>query len=134
MEWTAFIPWAIALGSLIVAILTFNRNGKKDEKNELTEELQKISDINTSLLKVNLKLDQVCATTNETRSDIKSMKDDMSKVEKRVTVLEENVKAAWLRIDELKEAVKHEQENTMKELGINEETAEWEFEEEKADE
>lgn len=108
MEWTAFIPWVIALGSLVVAILTFNRNGKKDERNELTEELQKISDINTSLLKVNLKLDQVCATTNETRSDIKSMKDDMSKVEKRVTVLEENVKAAWLRIDELKEAVKHE--------------------------
>lgn len=108
MEWTAFIPWAIALGSLVVAILTFNRNGKKDERNELTEELQKISDINTSLLKVNLKLDQVCATTSETRSDIKAMKGDMSKVEKRVTVLEENVKAAWVRIDELKEAVKHE--------------------------
>lgn len=106
MEWTAFIPWAIALGSLIVAILTFNRNGKKDERNELTEELQKISDINTSLLKVNLKLDQVCATTNETRSDIKSMKDDMSKVEKRVTVLEKTMETVWVRIDELKEKVK----------------------------
>lgn len=108
MEWTAYIPWAIAFGSLVVAILTFNRNGKKDEKKDLTEELKTISDINTSLLKVNMKLDQVCATTNETRTDIKSMRDDMSKVEKRVTVLEENVKAAWLRIDELKEAVKHE--------------------------
>lgn len=108
MEWTAYIPWAIALGSLVVAILTFNRNGKKDEKKDLTDELKTISDINTSLLKVNMKLDQVCATTNETRTDIKSMRDDMSKVEKRVTVLEENIKAAWLRIDELKEAVKHE--------------------------
>lgn len=108
MEWTVYIPWAIALGSLIVAILTFNRNGKKDEKKDLTDELKTISDINTSLLKVNMKLDQVCATTNETRTDIKSMRDDMSKVEKRVTVLEENIKAAWLRIDELKEAVKHE--------------------------
>lgn len=108
MEWTAYIPWAIALGSLFVAILTFNRNGKKDEKKDLTDELKTISDINTSLLKVNMKLDQLCATTNETRTDIKSMRDDMSKVEKRVTVLEENIKAAWLRIDELKEAVKHE--------------------------
>lgn len=108
MEWTSFIPWVIALGSLIVAILTFHKNGKKDEKNELTEELQKISDINTSLLKVNLKLDQVCATTNETRTDIKSMRDDMAKVDKRVTVLEKTMETVWVRIDELKEAVKHE--------------------------
>lgn len=108
MEWTNLIPWGIALISLIIAVLTFFRNGKKDERNEITEELQKINDINTSLLKVNLKLDQVCSTTNETRTDIKSMRDDMGKIEKRVTVLEENVKAAWVRIDELKEAVKHE--------------------------
>lgn len=106
MEWTAFIPWAIALGSLIVAMLAFRHNTKKDEKNELTEELQKISDINTSLLKVNMKLDQVCATTNETRTDIKAMKDDMSKVDKRVTVLENTMETVWVRIDELKEAVK----------------------------
>ena len=108
MEWTNIIPWGIALISLIVAVLTFLRNGKKDERNEITEELQKINDINTSLLKVDLKLDQVCSTTNETRTDIKSMRDDMGKIDKRVTVLEKTMETVWVRIDELKEAVKHE--------------------------
>ena len=103
MEWTNLIPWGIALVSLIIAILTFSRNGKKDMKNEYVEESQKIESIKESLLKANLKLDQVCATTAETRADIKAMKDDMSKMEKRVTILEENVKAVWVRIDELKE-------------------------------
>lgn len=108
MNWTNLIPWSISLVCMIITIITFAKNGRKDQKAEYAEESQKIESIKESLLKANLKLDQVCATTNETRSDIKSMKDDMSKVEKRVTVLEENVKAAWLRIDELKDAVKHE--------------------------
>ena len=103
MNWTNLIPWGIALISLIIAILTFSRNGKKDMRNEYIEEAQQMQSIKESLIKVNMKLDQVCATTNETRSDIKAMNEYVNTVERRVAVLEENMKAAWVRIDELKE-------------------------------
>lgn len=105
MEWTNLIPWGIAAISLIVAILTFYRNGKKDLKHETVEEVQQMQSIKESLIKVNMKLDQVCTTTNETRSDIKAMNEYVNTVEKRVSILEENMKAAWVRIDEFKEKI-----------------------------
>lgn len=102
MEWTNLIPWGIAFISLVIAIMTFTRNGRKDRKNEYIEESQKMEGIKEALIKANMKLDQVCTTTNETRSDIKAMNESINAVEKRVAVLEENMKAAWVRIDELK--------------------------------
>lgn len=103
MEWTNLIPWGIAAISLIVTIMAFYRNSKKDLKHETVEEAQQMQSIKESLIKVNMKLDQVCATTNETRSDIKAMNEYVNSVEKRVSILEENMKTAWVRIDELKE-------------------------------
>ena len=103
MEWTSVISIVISATMMIIAIVTLSRNGRKDIKNEYVEESQKIEGIRESLIKANMKLDQLCATTVETRSDIKAMNEYINSVEKRVSVLEENVKAAWNRIDELKE-------------------------------
>lgn len=108
MEWTSVISIVISATMMIIAIVTLSRNGRKDRKNEYVEESQKIESIKESLLKANLKLDQVCATTVETRSDIKAMNEYMNKVEKRVTILEKTMETVWVRIDELKDAVKHE--------------------------
>ena len=108
MEWTSVISIVISATMMIIAIVTLSRNGRKDRKNEYVEESQKIESIKESLLKANLKLDQVCATTVETRSDIKAMNEYMNKVEKRVTILEKTMETVWIRIDELKDAVKHE--------------------------
>ena len=58
--------------------------------------------INESLLKVNMKLDQVCSTTNETRTDIKSLNKDMNNLSVRVSILERDLKTAFSQIDELK--------------------------------
>lgn len=103
MEWTSVISIVISATMMIIAIVTLSRNGRKDRKNEYAEESQKIENIRESLIKANMKLDQVCATTVETRSDIKAMNEYVNTVERRVAVLEENMKAAWVRIDELKE-------------------------------
>lgn len=103
MEWTTVISLVISAVMMIIAIVTLSRNGKKDLKHETVEEVQQMQSIKESLIKVNMKLDQVCATTNETRSDIKAMNEYVNTVEKRVSILEENMKAAWVRIDELKE-------------------------------
>lgn len=103
MEWTTVISIVISATMMIIAIITLSRNGRKERKSEYVEETQQMQSIEKSLIKVNMKLDQLCTTTTETRSDIKAMNEYINSVEKRVSVLEENIKAAWIRIDELKE-------------------------------
>lgn len=105
MEWTNLIPWGISLVSLIIVIVTFVKNSKKDTKREYAEDTAVINGIKESLLKANLKLDQVCATTIETRSDIKAMSEYLNAVEKRVSVLENTMQTVWVRFDELKAQV-----------------------------
>ena len=91
------IPWSISLISLIILIITFFRNGNKEQKEDT-----KFTDIEKSLLKANLKLDQLCATTSETRTDIKSLNKDLNSLSGRVTVVERDLKTAFEKIDELK--------------------------------
>lgn len=96
------IPWAISFVSLIILIITFFKNGNKEQKEDIEQEDTKFTDIEKSLLKANLKLDQLCATTSETRTDIKSLNKDLNSLSGRVTVVERDLKTAFEKIDELK--------------------------------
>jgi len=60
-----------------------------------------------NLLKANIKLDQVCTTTNETRNDIKALNTALIEMDKRLSVVENDLKTAFMRIDELREEVRH---------------------------
>lgn len=96
------IPWAISFVSLIILIITFFKNGNKEQKEDIKQEDTKFTDIEKSLLKANLKLDQLCATTSETRTDIKSLNKDLNSLRGRVTVVERDLNTAFEKIDELK--------------------------------
>lgn len=96
------IPWTISLVSLIILVITFFKNGNKEQKEDIKQEDTKFTDIEKSLLKANLKLDQLCATTSETRTDIKSLNKDLNSLSGRVTVVERDLKTAFKKIDELK--------------------------------
>ena len=96
------IPWTISFVSLIILIITFFKNGNKEQKEDIKQEDTKFTDIEKSLLKANLKLDQLCATTSETRTDIKSLNKDLNSLSGRVTVVERDLKNAFEKIDELK--------------------------------
>ena len=102
-----FIPWIISFLSLVLCIMTYVRNGQKDEKESLKEDDVKFNGIKEGVLKANMKLDQVCATTNETRADIKSLNKDLKDMDTRVVVLERDMKTAFNNIKELKERVDH---------------------------
>lgn len=97
-----YIPWIISGISVIIAILTFFKNGNKDQKKDIQEDDRKFNDIEKSLLKANLKLDQLCSTTTETRTDIKSLNKDLIALGGRVTIVERDLKTAFDKIDELK--------------------------------
>lgn len=92
------IPWTISAVSLLFVILAFYRNVSQDGKSEM-------NGIKEALLKANMKLDQVCATTNETRSDIKSMNTRIQNLDKEIEVVKRDVETAFIRIDELRDKI-----------------------------
>ena len=102
MNWLNVIPWGISALSLLFVILTYVRNGNKDKRIETKEDDIVMNGIRESLLKVNMKLDQVCSTTNETRTDIKSLNKDLQNLAVRVAVVEKDLKTAFNLIDGLK--------------------------------
>ena len=102
------IAYVISAISLSIAVATYMRNGRKDIKTETREESSQLEGIREGLLKANIKLDQVCATTNETRADIKALNKDLAEMDKRIAVVERDVKTAFVRIDEIREQIKAE--------------------------
>ena len=73
-------------------------------KKEALESSARLEEIRESLIKCNMKLDTVCATTNETRADIKAMNTQIQELDKELSVVKRDLKTAFTRIDELKEA------------------------------
>lgn len=86
----------IAVGVSIISFFT----GRKDKSSD------KLTSMETSLIKLNIKLDQLCNTTNETRTDIKAMDSKLVQMDKEVELLKLDVKTAFIRIDEIKETLK----------------------------
>lgn len=102
------IPWGISALSLMMVILAYFRDGANHTESEHKEEVEAtkhqeavFAEIEKSLLKVNIKLDQLCATTNETRSDIKSLNKDLQGLDKRVSIIERDLETAFNLIDQI---------------------------------
>ena len=100
MEW---IPLSISGISLLFVILTFVRTGTKDKLSAQKYETSQLELIKEGLLKANLKLDQVCAVQNEIRNDVKNLDSQLRDMDRRVTVVERDLKTAFTKIDELRE-------------------------------
>lgn len=96
------IMFLIAIIGCGIGVYGFSRNRKQDIK---TDE-KASSEIHEALLKLNLKTDQICQTTNETRTDIKAMDRRINELDKEVGITKRDLETAFVRIDELKEKVK----------------------------
>lgn len=90
----------------VINLVTFIIGRKKDSTQTVTQELLKFDGIKESLLKANMKLDQVCTTTTETQAEIKAMNIRLIEMDKRITIVENDQQSIWHRIDELKDDVK----------------------------
>lgn len=80
----------------MIAAATYIRNLNKDKSGEL-------SGIHEGILRLNMKTDQICVTTTETRQDVKNLNQSVVDIDKRVTILERDLKTAWRKIDDLQE-------------------------------
>lgn len=105
--WAYIIPWTLTFIGLIVSIVALARNSRRDSMKDKQEQDMKLEALKESLLKANIKLDQVCQVTTETRSDIKALNNSMAEMDKRLSVVENDLKTAFMRIDELREEVRH---------------------------
>ena len=104
MQW---IPWAISAIMLLFSILTYARAGHKDQMRDKAEQTARLENLSEGLIKANIKLDQVCQTTTETRTEIKTLSANLTEIDKRLSMVENDLKTAFMRIDELREEVKH---------------------------
>ena len=86
-----YIPWLISALMLLFSVLTYIRNRSKDMERSRSENERHFSGIQESILKANMKLDQVCTVTNDTRTDIKSMNKDLQKLQFRMTQAEKDI-------------------------------------------
>lgn len=95
MNITSIISICIACGSLIFVAINYG-TGRHDKTDSETEEIK------TSLIKCNMKLDQLCATTSAIQTDIKAMQSRVNDVEKTIGVMQRDLQTAFVRIDEIK--------------------------------
>lgn len=93
------IYFIIAVVGCGIGVYGFARNKKSD----IVAEEKTTSDIHEALLKLNLKTDQICATTNETRTDIKAMQQQVNALDKEVGIVKRDLQTAFMRIDELRD-------------------------------
>ncbi len=84
----SFVP----LLSLIILAVTFIRTSKKDDKEETEKTESRFEGLKSSIMKVDIKLDQVFVATNEMRTDVKTLNKDMMEIDRRLCVAETDIK------------------------------------------
>lgn len=89
---------------LLLSVVNLVLSRKKDIVNSTAEDERELASLREGIFKANMKLDQVCATTNETRSDIKAMDQKLVEHGEKIAVLTRDLETAFMRIDELRES------------------------------
>ena len=90
-ETTISLSFLMSILLFCFTAINFFSNRKKDTKEESRE-----------LMKANIKLEQICSTTNETRADIKAMNSQIEKINEEQIKQRMEINTIWKRIDELK--------------------------------
>lgn len=88
----------------VLNITAFIIARRREHTTDTKEDVNELASIKESLLKVNMKLDQVCSTTTETRTDIKAIQNQFVEIDKRVVILERDMKTLWNKFDRLEDA------------------------------
>ena len=99
------IPWVISGIAVLLTIMTYIRNGHKDDMKDRAEQTAKMETLTEALIKANIKLDQLCTMLSETRQDIKNLNTMQTELDKRLSVVENSLDTAFSKIDELRAEV-----------------------------
>ena len=114
MDVNEFIKTAISAVMMIIGVSTFIIAQVRNSKSSVKEHEKELADLQAGVFKANMKLDQVCVTTNETRADIKAMNKTLAEHGEEIAVIKRDLKTAFNRIDEVREYVKSKDEREAK--------------------
>lgn len=88
--------------TLVVLLIRFYWDYRKGIVDSTKTQDSLLETIKTDVLKLGVKLDQICNTTNETRTDVKVLNRDLSAMDKRVGILENKVSTLDKQMEELR--------------------------------
>ena len=95
------IAYLISIVSLAFSVFF----GLKSSKHTDTKDIEERVKDNT---RINMKLDAIAGTTQEIKSEISSMREEINKHNDKIIKLEQSLKAAHHRLDTLEERMNHE--------------------------
>lgn len=107
------IDWSIIISAFMLIISVINlaiaqgRNLKGDTKAEAAEN----NSLREGIFKANMKLDMVCNTTTDIKTDIKAMDSKLEEHGKQIAVISRDLETAFMRIDELRNQINAERRN-----------------------
>lgn len=91
---------------LLLSVITFIINSIRTSRKDVVASESRLNEINQSLLKVNLKLDQVCNTTADIKTEVRTMQNKQIEHTEQIAKMEQNIATAFIRIDEIRDQVK----------------------------
>lgn len=94
--------------AMLCAVINLWRSNTKDSKAEVDLENSKMENVKESWIKANIKLDQLCTTTNDIRSDVKTITSKQQDQDKEIFLIKndlsrysEDVKELTIKLNEL---------------------------------
>lgn len=95
------IAYLISIVSLVFSVFF----GLKSSKHTDTKDIEERVKDNT---RINMKLDAIAGTTQEIKSEISTMREEINKHNDKIIKLEQSLKSAHHRLDNLEERMNHE--------------------------
>lgn len=105
MSATTIISLAFSGVMMIIGVTTFIITQARAGKKDTAEQIEEKATLKEGIFKANMKLDQLCATTTETRTDIKSMTAILNEHGESIAVIKRDLETAFMRIDELRKHI-----------------------------
>lgn len=88
---------------MMVGVSTFIITQARNQKTDIEKENSIKDEMKSSLLELNLLTQNINATTNDIKADVKTLTGNVNDINTRVVLLEREQKEMWRRIGEVKE-------------------------------
>lgn len=102
---TVSIAFVVAMIGCVISLANFFNGQKKNTQGEDA----KMEEIRTSCLKANIKLDSVCGTLTDIKTDVKAMQKQVNDAQQEIAVVKRDLKTAFNRIDDINKRLGHEE-------------------------
>lgn len=90
---------------MIVGVVTFVISRIREGKKDIEDENKDKEEMKSSLLELSYLTKTINQTTNDIKTDVKSLSSNMNEIDKRVFKLENEQATMWRRLDEVKDKV-----------------------------